>query len=166
MSSRNYFLMPSQIMITTSGAQITTVLGSCISVCLWDKQKKVGGINHYLLPGCSEDSKDDLSKGYTSIPVLLRSMINRGCDRSVIEAKIFGGCSSALQKDVFEIGKKNALMALEKLSEAGIPIVARSTGGRYGRKIVFDTETGKVKMQLLTKTAHEINEEVSKGFSY
>jgi chemotaxis protein CheD len=167
MSMKSYFLMPSQSLITTMPSEIVTVIGSCISVCLWDSEAMIGGMNHYLLPGSAADHTTDQSRGYTAIPLLIRSMINRGCHVETLEAKIFGGCNSLYRDfDRYEVGKRNTQMAIIKLMEAHIPIVARSTGGAYGRRISFNTGTGKAGMQLLNKTGMEINEELNKGFGY
>ena len=38
-------------------AMLSTVLGSCISVCLTDGDARIGGMNHFLLPqGRGDDS--------------------------------------------------------------------------------------------------------------
>jgi chemotaxis receptor (MCP) glutamine deamidase CheD len=52
------------------------------------------------------------------------------------------------------------------LKQAGIQITARHTGGYSGRKIIFNTGTGKVKMYTLSKSAAEVNEAIHKGFGY
>ena len=56
--SSNYFLKPGYIVIANKPTVISTVLGSCVSVCLYDRKRSAGGMNHFQLPsiGKSEDA--------------------------------------------------------------------------------------------------------------
>ena len=163
---RKHIIFPGQFMITSVPSLISTVLGSCVSVCLWDRETKIAGMNHYLLPGTSGDDAGNSNRGLTSIRMLIRSMINRRTDLCNVEAKIFGGCNSLYRNnDIFKIGERNVSIAIEVLKEYNIQVSAQHVGGPYGRKIVFNTSTGKVKMRLLTKN-QDINEEIDKGFGY
>jgi len=164
---KKYFLVEGQFIITTVPAEIITVLGSCVSVCLWDKSKRMGAMNHYLLPGNDDDEAGNPSRGISATKMLIRSMINRQGDVKNIEAKIFGG-SNSLQniKGKLSVGERNVEVALHVLKDAGISVIANQTGGSFGRKIIFNTRTGKVRMRLLTKPLTEIIEEINKGFGY
>lgn len=164
---RKHIVFPGQFVITSVPTLVSTVLGSCVSVCLWDKTQHIGAMNHYLLPGKSDDEPGDANRGQSAIQLLIRSMINRNVNLDDLEAKIFGGCNSLYrEKDHFKVGQRNVEMAIEILKKYNIRICAQHVGGAYGRKIVFNTSTGKVRMRLLVKTAAEINEELNKGFDY
>lgn len=164
---KSHTVFPGQFMITTVPTLVTTVLGSCVAVCLWDKQLHIGGMNHYLLPGSSEDDAGNANRGLTSTPLLIRSMINRRATVENMEAKVFGGCNSLYRNnDVFRVGERNISIAFEVLKEFNIPVKAHHTGGAFGRKIVFNTATGRVRMRLLGKSTSEVNEEINKGFGY
>jgi chemotaxis protein CheD len=163
---RKHIIFPGQFVITSVPSLISTVLGSCVSVCLWDKQTGIGGMNHYLLPGTREDNAGNPNRGMTSILLLIRSLVNRQVRLENIEAKVFGGCNSLYRNnDCFKVGERNVSMALEMLRDYNIHVSAQHVGGTYGRKIVFNTSTGKVRMRLLVKTT-DINEEINKGFGY
>jgi len=165
--ARRYFITDNQFIITTVPANIQTVLGSCVSVCLWDSKLKMGGMNHYLMPGSPSSAAGNSNHGYTAIPMLISSMINRGASVENLEAKIFGACNSWVNdRGLFTVGLRNAEIAVQILKREGIRITARNTGGIHGRKIIFNTFTGKVKVYLLTKTAAVVNEEINKGFGY
>jgi chemotaxis protein CheD len=124
-------------------------------------------MNHYLLPGTPEDDVNNSDRGITAIPLLIQSMLNRKVFSGNLEAKVFGGCNSLYRNyDRFRVGERNVEIALAMLQEYNIPVAAQHVGGAYGRKIVFNTATGKVRMRLLGKTASEINEEINKGFGY
>lgn len=164
---KRHFITNGQFLITTAAAEIYTVLGSCVSVCLWDRQMKMGGMNHYLMPGSLQTRSGDPDLGYSSTSMLIRSMLNRGARIENLEAKIFGGCNSwASDQSIFSVGQRNVAVADQLLNEAGIQITARHTGGYSGRKIIFNTSTGKVKMYVLSKSATEVNEAINKGFGY
>lgn len=163
---KRYTVFPGQYVITSVPTLITTVLGSCISVCLWSRELKLGGMNHYLLPGTSDDT-GNANRGIGAIPMLIKALVNRKVNIETLEAKIFGGCNSFCQdNDIFRIGERNAALAFELLNEHNIPVAAHHVGGSYGRKIVFNTDTGKVRMRLLKETSIEVNEKIDKGFGY
>jgi chemotaxis protein CheD len=164
---RRYTVFAGQFLITSVPALLTTVLGSCIAICLWDRENHIGGINHFLLPGTPDDDTGDPTRGLAATHMLVRSMLNRRVKLENLEAKVFGGCNSLYKSsDVFRIGKRNSEIALEVLDHYSIPVVAQHVGGGYGRKIVFNTATGKVRMRLLTETAAEVNEKIKLGFGY
>jgi chemotaxis protein CheD len=164
---KRYTVFPGQYVITSVPTLISTILGSCVSVCLWDRELKTGGMNHFLLPGTVDDSPGNADRGITSIPLLINSMLNRRSAIVNLEAKVFGGCNSLYKENnTFKIGERNAAIAFELLKDYSITVSASHVGGSYGRKIVFNTATGKVRMRLLVETAVEINEKINKGFNY
>lgn len=163
---RKYTIFAGQSIITTAPALISTVLGSCVSVSLLDKETGVGGLNHFLLPGIPSDEASNLNRGLTSTANLIRSMLNRNVNIDRLEAKVFGGCNSLYRNDIFKVGERNIAIALAVLKAFEIRVVAKHVGGSYGRKIAFNTSTGKVRVETLSKTAIEINEEIDKGFGY
>ena len=164
---KKHTVFPGQFMITTVPTLVSTLLGSCVAVCLWDKEHRFGGMNHYLLPGTPEDDAGNANRGLTSTRLLIRSMVNRKAKLENIEAKVFGGCNSLYRtNDLFKVGERNITAAFEVLKEYDIPVLAHHTGGAFGRKIVFNTYTGRVRMRLLGKSTSEVNEAINKGFSY
>ena len=164
---KKHIVFPGQFIITSVPTLISTVLGSCVSVCLWDKMSKIGAMNHYLLPGTDEDDASNANRGLSSTRLLIRSLVNRKVRLENVEAKVFGGCNSlSVNNDCFKVGERNITMALEVLKGYNIAVTAQHVGGGHGRKIVFNTSTGKVRMRLLIKTAIEVNEEINKGFGY
>lgn len=164
---KRYTVFPGQYVITSVPTLITTVLGSCISICLWSRELKFGGMNHYLLPGSLPDDSSNANRGVGAIPLLIKALVNRKVKIETIEAKVFGGCNSLYKdNDRFRVGERNAELAFEILKEYNIGVTAHHVGGCYGRKIVFNTDTGKVRMRLLKGNSNEINEKIDKGFGY
>jgi chemotaxis protein CheD len=164
---KKYTVFPGQLVITTVPALVSTVLGSCVSVCLWDRESNASGMNHFLLPGTADDEAGNSNHGLTATRLLIKTLLNRKVKLENIEAKVFGGCNSLYRKnDLYKVGERNITMAFDVLKEFAIPVKAQHTGGCYGRKIVFNTTTGKIRMRLLVKSTAEINEEINKGFGY
>lgn len=163
---KKYTIFAGQAIVTSAPALISTVLGSCVSVCLRDKKTGVSGLNHFLLPGIPSDEATNLNRGLTSTAALIRSMLNRNATTDTLEAKVFGGCNSLYQNDIYRVGERNITIALAVLKAFEIRVVAKHVGGSHGRKIIFNTSTGKVRVEILSKTAIEINEEIDKGFGY
>jgi chemotaxis protein CheD len=94
-------------------------------------------------------------------------MLNRKATIENLEAKVFGGCNSLYKENnLFKVGERNAAIAFEILKGFDIHVSAQHVGGSFGRKIVFNTATGKVRMRLLTEIASEVNEKIHKGFGY
>lgn len=139
------FIHVGEIFVGAKPTEITTVLGSCIAVCLYDKVEQVGGMNHYLVPLWNDNGLQSPKYGNISIPKLIENMLNIGCEKYNLEAKIFGGGNviNVSQEDMM-IGRKNILIAKEILREYNIKITAQDVGGTRGRKILMRSDTGKI----------------------
>lgn len=147
---RDVYLFPGMIFAEGGENAVTTVLGSCIAVCLWDPQRRLGGINHYLLPLWNGNGLPSPRYGNIAIGTLLERMLGLGCTARGLQAKIFGG-GTVIQggTGTWNIGERNAQLAEELLHEAGISIVSRDVGGPHGRRILFRTATGEVLLKRL-----------------
>jgi chemotaxis protein CheD len=148
-----HFLYPSALFVSTTPYQVNTILGSCISVCLWDPYSKVGGMNHYMLPFWNGQGLASPKYGNIAIEKLIDKMISLGCKKNNLQAKVFGG-GEVIETNItqFHIGERNIQIAKEILSEKNIPIIGFSHGGKLGRKIEFYTATGEVKQKYVQKT--------------
>ncbi len=146
------FIHIGQIHVDVAPAAISTVLGSCVAVCLYDRLLCTGGMNHYLLPFWNGNGLQSPKYGNISIPKMIENMLERGSKIVDLEAKIFGGASiNIASSENMMIGEKNILVAREILKSYKIPIVAEDVGGQSGRKIQFNLERGKVLMKCTPK---------------
>lgn len=141
------FIKSGQMEVNADGATIRTDLGSCIALCLWDRRLKLGGMNHYILPGLAHENKNDLTLGYCANRLLLGEMTRRGCDFRYLEGAIVGGGKMNEDTDPFTVGAKNQSVAEQFLTEHRIPLVFRCVGGCYSRSVEFDTEAGAVQVK-------------------
>lgn len=149
----NKFIHVGEIYIGVKPTEINTILGSCIAVCIYDTINHIGGMNHYLVPLWNENGLQSPKYGNISIPRLIESMVNVGCNVRNLEAKVFGGANviDVTSEDMM-IGRKNILIAKEILKEYRIPIVAEDTGGERGRRIMMRSDTGKIFMKYIQKS--------------
>ncbi|SFE29382.1 chemotaxis protein CheD [Thermophagus xiamenensis] len=147
-----HFLYPSTLFASREPYVVKTILGSCVAICLWDPVTKIGGINHYMLPTWNGNDLASPKYGNIAIDKLLERMIFLGAKRENLKAKIFGG-AELLESGANGtlIGERNIRVARLILEEKKIPVVASSTGGRKGRKILFFTDTGEVRHKFLDK---------------
>lgn len=147
------FLYPGMLFAEPGSFSVSTVLGSCVSVCLWDPVMRMGGINHYLLPFWNGEGLRTPRYGNIAIPLLLEKLLEAGCLKCNIKAKVFGGAKVLEQMSgVLNIGDRNITYAESALSEANIPVVGRDVGGTSGRKLLYLTGTGEVFVRKLGKT--------------
>ncbi len=148
-----YFLLPGAIKVSKKPMEITTLLGSCVSVCIWDKRLKQGGINHYMMPFWNGTGLASPKYGNIAIDKLISSMEYLGSKKDDMVAKVFGGAMVLNTNDqIFHIGERNIEIQEKILRDHGINVIAKSLGGNNGRKLIFNTYTGIVKMKYVTKT--------------
>ena len=144
-----YYLHPSNLFVSGKDCWVDTVLGSCVSVCLIDKERQLGGINHYMIPFWNGDGLESPRYGNVAIKRLIQELIELGAQRSCLEAKLFGGGKILSDIKSFHIGERNIAIAYKILDEENIPVVASSTGGDRGRKLLFNPFTGEVLQKYL-----------------
>ena len=140
------FLHAGQLVASAERCEVTTIVGSCVMVCLIDPVRRVGGANHYVLPLAGPAQPTPRFGDVATRDLVLR-MAAHGCREGELQAKIFGGASVLLASDrigVESLGAKNVRAARQALLARGIPVVAEDVGGTRGRKIVFRTDTGDV----------------------
>lgn len=124
---------------------LATVLGSCVAACLYDPVRRVGGMNHFLLP----EGKDpgDIRHAAAAMERLVNSLLKGGATRHELRAKIFGG--ARIVPGLPDVGGRNGEAALRFLENERIPCLASHLGGNRARRIRFWPTTGRVEMLLL-----------------
>jgi chemotaxis protein CheD len=144
---RRVFLSPGDVICLDEPALITTVLGSCVSVTLWDKDRRIGGLNHFVLPKGGESSR----YGDTAMLELLEGVLALGAHLRSLEAKVFGGAAVLPVGGEGTVGTSTVAVALGELARRGIPVTGRRTGGERGRLLMFNTETGEALVRWLAE---------------
>ncbi len=147
------FIYPGKLYATKFEYKLTTILGSCVAVCLWDKELHIGGMNHYMLPLWNGQGLASPKYGNIAIEKLINKMKYLGCKEENLVAKVFGGgriINTTYETD--SIGDRNVEIALDMLRQRGIKIVKQSTGGERGRKIMLLTHSFDVYHKFIEKT--------------
>lgn len=142
---KKYYLKPGYIYFSSEGHILETVLGSCVSVCLFDNKKKLGIMTHYIYAFHRENEKKGFT-GSVALPFALNLMMEKGALKKDIEAHVIGGGKNPKLSD--KIGKENSEYALEFLKKNNITIKTIDVGMEKSRKVIFNTDSGEVKITL------------------
>ena len=143
-----HYLLPGAIIATGESMEISTILGSCVAVALFDRSKNICGLCHYLLSHF-EDSPGSIARyGDQAIPMLIDEMVALGANPAALVAQVYGGANMLGSVSIgIGISKKNIAVAHELLDSLKIRILKEDTGGTRGRKLLLST-------QALVSTAH------------
>jgi chemotaxis protein CheD len=146
-------ILPGQYHAMGGDGSISTLLGSCVSTCLWDPVRKVGGMNHFMLPGEPSATSSPWAVsarfGVYAMEVLINEMLHLGADRRRLVAKVFGGAQVLQGFDKLDVGAMNARFVLDFLREEGITLAAQDLLGVSPRKVHFFPSTGKAQVKRL-----------------
>lgn len=153
-----HVIYPGEYHVSTGPEYISTVLGTCISVVLYDARLKLGGMNHFMFAqeASNNISQSDPTAGrfaQYAMELLINEMLKKGAVKQRLEAKVFGG-GHVLNIDS-NVGDNNIKFAFDYLASEGIPVIASNVGDIYARKIVFDPSSFKVWMKRMNKNNRE-----------
>lgn len=149
------YVQPGGIAVTREAENFTSVLGSCVAVCLRDRAGSAAGMAHYLLPHGSSSGAARLRYANHAIPELIARVRELANDSARLEAKLVGGASvlSGLTGTRRQLGMNNVEAARQHLAEARIEIVAEIVGGEVGRRVIYQTRDGSLWVRGLGRNA-------------
>ena len=139
-------ILPGEYFVHDQDILIMTTLGSCIAACLWDREAKVGGMNHFMLPDGDADSG---RYGSFAMDLVINEMMKRGATRSTMEAKVFGGGQVVEGMNQMNIGERNTAFVVDYLKTERIPIMSKDVLGPHPRKVCFLPASGKAMIKRL-----------------
>lgn len=161
-------LKPGEMHVAEAPTLISTVLGSCVSVCLYSPEKKIGAMCHCILP-TRLHAHMQRHNPHCCVDSCVDSMVaefsrRHKVPRATIKAKIFGGANvlengAEGAEDAATIGHRNIEAARQALQDHELPLVAECVGGDHGYKVFFNTETGEVLLRRVKNSRvddHEI----------
>jgi chemotaxis protein CheD len=151
-------ILPGEYYYTGKDMLIVTVLGSCVSACIRDRVKGLGGMNHFMLPdGGDPGSPVSASMRYGSfaMEVLINDLLKAGARRENLEAKVFGGGAVLRGFSAMNVGERNAAFVINFLKTERIPVLAEDLNDIYPRKVYFFPRTGKVLVKKLMQTHND-----------
>lgn len=140
--------------IHNPGKLVCQGLGSCVAVVLYDKEKKIGGLAHVMLPYRKEakDHSNPDKFADSAIDSMIEMMVSKGALERRIKAKIFGGANMfphVQNASLMNMGEKNVTAVKRELAKRKIEIIAEDLRGDQGRTLVFDTRDGSVRVKTI-----------------
>ena len=142
-------VLPGEYFVSTEDLVIMTVLGSCISACIWDGKARCGGMNHFMLPDGDADGFGRY--GSYAMELLINEMLKKGARRETMQAKVFGGAAVMAGFTTMNVGERNTKFVLEYLATERIPVVSQDVLDIHPRKVCYFPATGKA---LVKRLAH------------
>jgi chemotaxis protein CheD len=141
-------VLPGEFFVSNQELVIMTVLGSCISACLWDTRAGLGGMNHFMLP--ESDTADESGRyGSYAMELLINEMMKAGARRESLQAKIFGGAQVMAGFTTMNVGERNTQFVKEYLRMERIPILSEDVLDIHPRKVCFFPTNGKAMVKRL-----------------
>ena len=148
-------ILPGEYFVYHEDLLIMTTLGSCIAVCLWDRQAKVGGMNHFMLPDSGGNGQDSGRYGSYAMELLINELMKLGASRMTMEAKVFGGGAVISGMNTINVGERNTAFVMEYLKTERIPVVSKDVLDIYPRKVCFLPHSGKAMVKRLAPSNPE-----------
>lgn len=141
--SETLYVEPGQLLVSTEPHVLRTVLGSCISVCLYDPLLRQGGMNHFMLPTARSAEERSFRYGDRSLQAMVERLERLGSSRHKLYASVFGGARMlAGISETLHLGRRNAEFAMDWLHDQRIQVVASGLLGDVARRLDFDLRTG------------------------
>jgi chemotaxis protein CheD len=151
-------VLPGEFFVHDEDILIMTTLGSCIAACLWDREKRVGGMNHFLLPDAGAagiGGVDGGRYGSYAMDLLIGELVKRGATRATMEAKIFGGGAVISGMNSINVGERNTAFVMDYLRTERITVVSKDVMDIYPRKVCFLPASGKAMVKKLASANTE-----------
>ena len=143
-------VLPGEFFVHDEDILITTTLGSCIAACLWDREKRVGGMNHFMLPdGAGSAGEASGRYGAFAMDQLIGELVKRGANRTTMEAKVFGGGAVIEGMNTINIGERNTQFVMDYLRTERITVVSKDVMDIYPRKVCYLPASGKAMVKRL-----------------
>ncbi len=148
-------ILPGEFYVTRNNEFIVTVLGSCVSACIWDEVAGVGGMNHFMLPDdhnasgnwTSSSNSSSTRYGNVAMEMMINDILKHGGNKKRLQVKIFGG--GQMLTSMTDIGQRNILFIYDYIMTEGLKKVGEDVGSVYPRKVMFFPITGRVRMKRL-----------------
>lgn len=154
-------ILPGEFYVSTHGEMICTVLGSCISACIRDQIKGIGGMNHFMLPVQGEHSMqwgDDETTSATrygnwAMEYLINQLIKLGASKDRLEVKLFGG--GQVLANLTDVGQRNIIFAYDFLRKEDLSVLVSDVGDIFSRKVLYFSDTGSAKVKKMASGRNE-----------
>ena len=144
-------ILPGEYYATTGEVIVSTVLGSCVSACIRDPERGIGGMNHFMLPAQSSHTpQDDAAAaryGLAAMEQLINAVLKLGGRRGKLEVKLTGG--GRMFANRMDIGQRNAEFALDFVANEGLRLISHDLGGENPRRVLYYPASGRLRVQKM-----------------
>jgi chemotaxis protein CheD len=151
-------VLPGEFYVSTQEEMISTVLGSCVSACIRDRRRRIGGMNHFMLPepaanrGSERDGWSAIvgraaRYGNDAMEQLINAILRAGGQRADLEVKLFGGGRVLAQ--MTDIGERNIAFVQRYIATENLQVSASDLGDIYPRQVQFFPASGKARVRQL-----------------
>ena len=156
-------VLPGEYYVSGQEEMVSTVLGSCVSACIRDAERRIGGMNHFMLPEPMSGERNDWSVavgraaryGSDAMEQLINAILKAGGRRDALTVKIFGGGRVLTQ--MTDVGRRNIEFVKRYLELEKLQLVAEDVGDIYPRQLQFFPASGRVRVrQLRTSRDNEL----------
>jgi chemotaxis protein CheD len=146
-------VLPGEYFVTATNMLMVTVLGSCVSACILDREKGVGGMNHFMLADAGDGGMVSSSARYGTyaMEILINHLLKLGARKNRLEAKVFGAGRVMAMLSSSNVGERNAQFVRQFLHTEGIPVTAEDLLDVHPRKVYFFPGTGRVLVKKLVR---------------
>jgi chemotaxis protein CheD len=150
-------VLPGEYSVTTNDMVLVTVLGSCVSACIRDSVRGIGGMNHFMLAESRDQGAVSASARYGAyaMEILINHLLKLGASRQNLEAKVFGGGHVLASLSSSNVGERNAAFVLDFLKTENIRVVAKDLLDVTPRKVYFFPYTGRALVKKLAKVHND-----------
>lgn len=146
-----------QISFAQDGAIIRAVLGSCIALTLFDPDRGKCALAHIVLSTAGPDYDGPPGKfATTAVPAMIKMLLKEGVPRHKLQAKLAGGSNMFKKSGPIQVGQKNYEIVKQLLADQNIPVLGENVGGNKGRKITMDSQTCKMRVEIIGEDAETI----------
>jgi chemotaxis protein CheD len=149
-------VLPGEFYVSTQNELVTTVLGSCVSACIHDARRGIGGMNHFMLPeprGERDSWTATASRaaryGSDAMEQLINAILVAGGQRADLQVKIFGGGRVLAQ--LTDIGQRNIDFVQHYIATEKLNLCASDLGDVYPRQVQFFPNSGRARVRLLRR---------------
>jgi chemotaxis protein CheD len=143
-------VLPGQHAVTGEAeVAIVTLLGSCVAACIRDPDLRLGGLNHFLLPGDAGADQKSARYGVHAMELLINDILKRGGVKGRLEAKVFGGANVIDLTAAETVGDRNCRFVTEYLRREGVRVVAQDLGGDRARRVFYFPDSGRASVLKL-----------------
>lgn len=155
-------VLPGEFYVSRQHELVTTVLGSCVSACIYDPRRRLGGMNHFMLPAplgeaAGARERDEWSGtvgraaryGTDAMEQLVNAVLKAGGQRADLEVKVFGGGRVLAQ--MTDVGSRNIEFVRHYIATEGLRLAASDLGDVYPRQVQFYPDSGRVRVRQLRR---------------